>query len=371
MKYIINENQRALILDKGVLKKVAGAGKVHARFGRSVEVLPLDEEISPNSCPVQRIAELDGAKELVTFAMVEHGTLCLHYVDGVFKGVLSAGNHAFWTAWGKHEFRTLSLLEPEIPADISQTVLAEIPEKLYTCFTVNEYSRAKLFYDGKFIRILGAGSYCFWNGAVKVSAQLVDMREQSLVVHSQDILTADKVSVRVTFVLFYHVSDILAIDCTDIEVRNTLHLYAQLTLREIVGKYKMDEILENKDKISEETLLLLRAKTLGMPVEISSAGIRDIILPGEISEIMNSVLEAEKRAQANAITRREETAATRSLLNTAKLLDENATLRRLKELEYVERICAGISSINVDGRSGLLSELSALFTGSATAEKGG
>lgn len=371
MKYIINENQRALVLDKGILKKVVGAGEVHARFGRSVEVLPLDEEISPESCPAQRIAELDGAKELVTQASVEHGTICLHYVDGVFKGILTAGNHVFWNAWGKHEFRTVSMLEPEVPADIAQTILSEIPESLYTRITVNEYMRAKLFYDGKFIRILGAGSHCFWNGVVKVSARLVDMREQSLVVHSQDILTADKVSVRVAFALFYHISDILALDCTDNEINQSLHLHAQLTLREIVGKYKMDEILENKDKISEETVVLLRAKTFGMPVAISSAGIRDIILPGEISEIMNSVLEAEKRAQANAITRREETAATRSLLNTAKLLDENATLRRLKELEYVERICAGISSISVDGRSGLLSELSSLLTGSAQAEKGG
>ena len=77
---------------------------------------------------------------------------------------------------------------------------------------------------------------------------------------------------------------------------------------------------------------------------------------------MNSVLAAEKRAQANVITRREEVASTRSLLNTAKLMDENTTLRKLKELEYIERICEHVSEINVNGRKGLLAELSALLT---------
>jgi len=57
---------------------------------------------------------------------------------------------------------------------------------------------------------------------------------------------------------------------------------------------------------------------------------------------------AEKRAQANVITRREEVASTRSLLNTAKLMDENATLRRLKELEYLEKISANVGSISVN-----------------------
>ena len=58
-------------------------------------------------------------------------------------------------------------------------------------------------------------------------------------------------------------------------------------------------------------------------MEIIDAGVKDIILPGEIRDIMNTVLIAEKRAQANVITRREEVASTRSLLNTAKLMEEN------------------------------------------------
>ena len=96
-------------------------------------------------------------------------------------------------------------------------------------------------------------------------------------------------------------------------------------------------------------------------MEILAAGIRDIILPGEIRDIMNSVLVAEKNAQANVIARREEVASTRSLLNTAKLMDENKTLYRLKELEYMERICDKVGEISVGGNAGLVEQLSALM----------
>ena len=73
-------------------------------------------------------------------------------------------------------------------------------------------------------------------------------------------------------------------------------------------------------------------------VELLGVGIKDLILPGEMKSLLNQVVEAEKQAQANLIRRREETAATRSLLNTAKLMEENPTLLRLKELEMLEKV---------------------------------
>ena len=81
-------------------------------------------------------------------------------------------------------------------------------------------------------------------------------------------------------------------------------------------------------------------------------------LPG-----VNTVLIAEKRAQANVITRREEVASTRSLLNTAKLMDENKTLYKLKELEYVERICENVGNINIGSNSDVLAQLTTILHG--------
>ncbi len=140
-----------------------------------------------------------------------------------------------------------------------------------------------------------------------------------------------------------------------------LYTAAQLTLRELAGRYKVDEILDNREQLSTDATEILREKAKSLYADVVDAGIRDIILPGEISCIMNTVLAAEKRAQANVITRREEVASTRSLLNTAKLMDENKTLYKLKELEYIERICENVGNISVDAGKGLLSQLTTIL----------
>jgi regulator of protease activity HflC (stomatin/prohibitin superfamily) len=71
-----------------------------------------------------------------------------------------------------------------------------------------------------------------------------------------------------------------------------------------------------------------------------------VILPGEMKDLLNRVTEAKKAAKASLITRREETAAMRSQANTAKILDSNSTLRRLRELEGLEKV-AGKANLNV------------------------
>ena len=173
----------------------------------------------------------------------------------------------------------------------------------------------------------------------------------------QEILTADKVSLRVNFVCSYRIVDPLAIQTTLTNYNAQLHVLVQLVVREFTGKYRFDELLKQKDSIGGFVLERLQERQGEFFVEFFDAGIKDVILPGEIRDIMNTVLVAEKSAQASVITRREETAATRSLLETAKLMDENPTLYKLKELEYLERICQQVGNISVDSGSGIISSL--------------
>ncbi|HWB00371.1 MAG TPA: slipin family protein, partial [Pirellulales bacterium] len=94
-----------------------------------------------------------------------------------------------------------------------------------------------------------------------------------------------------------------------------------------------------------------RAGSLGL--ELVAIGIRDVILPGEMKDLMNKVTEAKKAAEANLIVRREETAAMRSQANTAKLLVENPTLMRLRELEVLEKVASNSKLSVVLGEKGL------------------
>jgi len=130
-----------------------------------------------------------------------------------------------------------------------------------------------------------------------------------------------------------------------------------------VTLYRLDELLRQKENIGTQVLEEIKTREAEFFVKFSEAGVKDIILPGEIRDIMNTVLIAEKSAQASVITRREETAATKSLLETAKLMDENATLYKLKELEYMERICDRIGNISVDSGGGIVEGLRRLLSG--------
>jgi regulator of protease activity HflC (stomatin/prohibitin superfamily) len=123
----------------------------------------------------------------------------------------------------------------------------------------------------------------------------------------------------------------------------------QLAVRETLGHKTLEEILAAKTDADPAVAATIRAEMQLLGVEVGAVALKDIILPGEMREILNQVVSAEKQAQANLIRRREETAATRSLLNTAKLMEDNPILVRLKELESLEKLVASVGQLTLFG----------------------
>ena len=363
-KMIINENQKGFLFKNGKYMKLLDAGKYHLFGGREIEISSLDQPIACSKCALETLLADKSVAERVTVVEVGDEELALHYVSGKFSSVLRHGKHAFWSVVDQHEFKIVDISTPEVDASIPQYIFSKIPQTYYTKIEVAEYQKARLYFDQKLVRILDAGTYYFWRTSTKVDVSFVDTRLTQMNITGQEILTADKVTLRINFVCNYRVTDYVKI-LTEIDVfGEQMHVAAQLALREYVGKHKLDEILENKDQMTEFVFAKLKAREKDLFVEITDAGVKDIILPGEIRAIMNTVLAAENRAQANVITRREEVASTRSLLNTAKLMDENQTLYKLKELEYVERICENVGHISLNGSGDILSQLTAILNAS-------
>ena len=132
----------------------------------------------------------------------------------------------------------------------------------------------------------------------------------------------------------------------------------QLALRENVGTRTLDDLLADKDALNAEVEKAIKVKVLEYGLFIQDVGVKDIILPGDMKEILNQVVEAQKAAEANLIKRREETQATRSLQNTARVMDGNPVLMRLKELEVLEKVADRIDRITVyGGLEGVLQDL--------------
>ena len=133
----------------------------------------------------------------------------------------------------------------------------------------------------------------------------------------------------------------------------SIYREAQLALRAVVGTKTLDTLLDDKDAVADELRGLVSPHLEAIGLEMANLGIRDIILPGDMKALLNKVTEAKKTAEANLITRREETAAIRSQLNAARILESNPTLMRLRELEVLEKVTDKANLSVVLGESGL------------------
>jgi regulator of protease activity HflC (stomatin/prohibitin superfamily) len=215
--------------------------------------------------------------------------------------------------------------------------------------------------DGVFVDILKSGTYCWWKNAKTIAISKADMRVLTLEVAGQEILSKDKAQIRINFTLQYQIVDIVKALLDNKEYEKQLYSLMQLTLRSYIGQMTLDELMERKTEIQGYVLENTLPQVAGLGITLLTCGVKDVILPGDVRDIMNQVLIAEKRAQANSIMRREETASTRSLLNTAKLMEENSMLFKLKEMEYVEKIAEKINTISVSGNGQIVDQLKQLF----------
>ena len=271
----------------------------------------------------------------------------LVWIEGRFSHVLGPGLYAYWTGQKDVKVEVVDARSVRFEhAELAVIARAPTAGKLLDICRVERNCVGVLFYDGKYVDVLGAGLYAFWRGPAEAKLVEIDMRETTIDVSGQEIMTADKVTLRLNAAATYRVVDARAAVTTVDDPRQALYREAQLALRAVLGGRELDQFLADKDAVAREVEDLLRPRAKQVGVEIVSIGIRDVILPGDMKELMNRVTEAKKAAEANLIARREETAAMRSQANTAKLLEASPTLMRLRELEILEKI-ATTSKLNV------------------------
>jgi regulator of protease activity HflC (stomatin/prohibitin superfamily) len=285
------------------------------------------------------------------------GEAGLVYKNGKLAGVLAPGKRQlYWKGPIEVKVEKIDLagdLEVTAPtakllARAKQPLLAQTSDAV-SSIEVPDTSVALLIVDGKFVKLLEPGLHVFWKFQRTIKFELVDRRVQTMEVSGQDILTKDKVSLRVNLTALWQVEDVVQARTALQNFVEYVYKELQFALREAIGSRTLDELLGAKGDLDREIQASARGKIEQHGIKLASVGIKDVILPGEMKDILNRVVEAEKVAQANLIKRREETAATRSLLNTARLMDENPTLLRLKELETLEKVTEKVDKLTVFG----------------------
>ncbi len=274
----------------------------------------------------------------------------LVWIDGRFAAVVGPGLSALWTVFQSVQVEIVDAREVRFEHG---RLTAMLDSPLLHTHEVAHGEVALYFHDGAYQTTLSPGTHAFWTGQGKVLLRSVDLRERMLDVNGQEMMTADKVTLRLNAVVTFKVTDPLRAVTETADFTQALYRDAQLILRAAVGARELDTLLSEKTALAEELAEALVGRAAEYGVTVGRVGIRDVILPGEMKDLMNQVIEARKAAEAQLVTRREETAAMRSQANTAKILEANPTLMRLRELEVLEKV-AEFGKLNlVVGEKGL------------------
>ena len=231
---------------------------------------------------------------------------------------------------------------------LTQELVKLIPSSEYIDVTVQAHEKGLRYEQGRLTAVLEPGRYKLWtHPEAQARIVAVDMRRTELTITGQELMTRDKVSLRLTLTAAFAVENVVLATHHVDNVRDAVYTAVQLAARGYVAGVTLDELLEGRDAFSRFLSLEVVPKAHALGVRVDDVGVKDIVLPGEMKSLLNRVIEAEKAAAANVISRREETAATRSLVNTARLMADQPILLRLKELEAMQAIAAQIDEVRI------------------------
>lgn len=340
----IQDHQRGVLVRDGKLTRFLEPGRHSAfSFGTHLSAILFDLETGfvPLTPELAGVLPSSAFEELV----VDHGEIAMLSVDGLPKAVLVPGRYALWRLRG----------EPSVLVHSTRDVVLAIPKAFWKLapsshvmsITVQPVERALLVVDGNVDRVLEPGAYALAMDDRTVGVVRVDLRERELAISGQEVMTLDKVSLRVNVAARYRIVDPVRSHLATSDLGAALYTEVQMVVRRLVAGRSVDALLAERMSAAKEMLGELAERVRGWGAEITAVDVKDVVLPGEMRALMNKVVEATKQAEASVILRREEVAATRSLANTAKMLAESPTLMRLKELEVLRDVAERVGKVTV------------------------
>ena len=207
---------------------------------------------------------------------------------------------------------------------------------------VNEYERGVKFRFGKFAKILNPG----WNLILPVieSMKKVDIRTKAVDVPEQDAITKDNVSIRINAVLYYKIFDaskaIIAVE----DYRYAVAQLAQTTMRNAVGAVSLDELLAERDKISEEICKIVDEATDPWGIKVENVELKDVALPEEMKRVIAKVAEAEREKAAVITKSAGEVEASENLAKAAEIMSSTPGALHLRTLSTINDISSDQSN---------------------------
>ena len=353
MRVDVKLNERVLVLIDGKPARYLGPGRHRMLIApwRKVEVKRLDTDTLVADLRPEELA-LVPAEDLRVISLGPYERALVSRKGKPAKW-LQAGVQQIWTVERNAREAGLSVTIEVVDvsgvetAPLRDEVKALVPASDYVEATAAEGSTVVRYVDGALDAVLGAGRKAAWTARAKVQLVVIEVRERILAVTGQEVMTKDRVSLRLNLAAAYRVADARRLATVARAPDEVLYLAVQLASREAVATRTLDELLAAREELGVALMPAVSERAAAVGLELLDLGLKDLVLPGEMKELLNRVIEAQKEAEANVILRREETAATRSMAQTAKVLAENPLLVRLKELEAYKELAGKVGTVNL------------------------
>ena len=346
--------ERVFLVENGVPVRLLAAGRHRVwRGGNAVDVVrfPLSA-LSAELTPALRALVPAELLQVVVVGALQRAVIAK---DGRAVRVLEQGAHLVWRQDGV----VVDVIDVGgvVCAPLRDARRALLSSHGYVECVVPEGAVALRFVDGVLDAELPPGRHAAWSVAHDVTFAVLDRRERALSVAGQEVMTKDRVSLRLNATVQVQIADARLLATTTKDADAQVYLLAQLALRDAVATHTLDELLADRALLADRVNAAIAAPCARFGIDIKGVGVKDVVLPGEMRTLLNRVIEAQKEAEANVIARREETAAVRSMAQTAKVLAENPLLVRLKELEAYKELAAKVGTLHVVMGDGALGKL--------------
>jgi regulator of protease activity HflC (stomatin/prohibitin superfamily) len=367
LRVTVQDGERAILTRNGRFERVLEPGR-HTVFDPLRRTAVETYNVVRAEFPAERFAVLKTARPDVAEALFEavetkSDELAIVSLDGRPTHLLAPWQtRVFWKVATRVEVERIDVTTDRKVAPRHLAMVARERNAYLAEHVVENQEAGLLYVEGRLTERLAPGRHAFWTVGRKIEVKRLDLRPQLLEITAQEMLTRDRVALRVTLTAFRRIVDPERAVAATADVDAWLYRLVQFAIREAVAARTLDEVLAAKNALDAELRAFVRERVTEAGIEVTELGVKDVILPGEIRELVNKVVEAERVAKANQIRRQEETAATRSLLNTAKLMEGNPLLLRLKELESLERLVEKVGKIDLhagdnEGLDALLTRL--------------
>lgn len=360
----LSETERAIHLYKGEIVGILGPGEhllTNRRNRLAVERFSLTTPEFKSRLERPLFDKLpDVADAHLTTVQTGAEDVAVIERDGAIYMVLGPDTRlVLWTDAGPWTVTRYAFTDTlEIDAALLRRLVKARTLSEVAVLSVPEGSNAVMFIDDHLARVLEPGLYGFWKSARVITSRQIDLKAQAMDVMGQEVLTKDRVTIRLNIAADYRVTDPVKAVTAVKDFADALYRALQVAYRKTVGALTLDALLERKGEVDAAALAKVRGDMAEIGIEVREITLKDVILPGEMREILNTVIAAQKEAEANVIRRREETNATRSLANTAKVMADNPVMLRLKELEAIEAIASKVERLTIsNGTEGLLKDL--------------